>query len=119
MADTPTPDAGGDQQRQIQLRIDESKMHNTYANTIRTSTTQDEVVLDFGMNLPMQGQDNQPMLVFNVGSRVIMNWSAAKRLAINLGQVIRQYEERNGEIQLQRAQPGAEGGEGGPRLAKD
>lgn len=112
MADTP--EAGGEQ-RQIQLRIDESKMTNCYANTIRTSTTQDEVVLDFGMNLPMQGPDNQAMLVFNVGSRVIMNWSAAKRLAINLGQVIRQYEERNGEIQLQR--PAGE--EGGPKLAQD
>ena len=117
MADTPTPDAGGEQ-RQIQLRIDESKMTNTYANTIRTSTTQDEVVLDFGMNLPMQGPDNQPMLVFNVGSRVIMNWPASKRLAINLGQVIRQYEERNGEIQLQRA-PADGDAESGPKLAKD
>lgn len=105
-----TPNA---EQRQIQLRIDESKMATTYANTIRTSTTQDEVVLDFGMNLPMQGPDNQPILMFGVGSRVIMNWAAAKRLAINLGQVIRQYEDRNGEIQLQR------NAEGGPRLARD
>lgn len=106
--------ADQDQQRQIQLRIDESKMHSTYANTIRTSSTQDEVVLDFGMNLPIQGQNNEPVLLFSVGSRVIMNWAGAKRLAISLGQVIRQYEERNGEIQLQRT-PGA-GGEG-PRLA--
>jgi hypothetical protein len=88
-------------QRQIQLRIDESKMNTTYANTIRTSTTQDEVVLDFGMNLPVPGPDNQPALLFAVGSRVIMNWSGAKRLAISLGQVVRQYEERSGEIQLQ------------------
>lgn len=88
------------QGQQIQLRIDESKMSTTYANTIRTSTTQDEVVLDFGMNLPMQGPDGNPMMSFGIGSRVIMNWQAAKRLAINLGQVIRQYEERNGEIVL-------------------
>ncbi len=99
--------------RQIQLRIDETKMHSTYSNTIRTSTTQDEVVMDFGMNLPMQGPDNQPTLLFQVGSRVIMNWAGAKRLAISLGQVIRQYEERNGEIALSR--PDA----GGPRLAQD
>lgn len=101
------------QSRQIQLRIDESKMHNTYANTIRTSSTQDEVVLDFGMNLPIQGNNNEPVLLFSVGSRVIMNWAGAKRLAISLGQVIRGYEERNGEIQLNR--PG-HGGES-PRLA--
>ncbi len=86
--------------QQIQLRIDESKMVSTYANTIRTSTTTDEVVMDFGMNLPVQGPDNQAALMFNVGSRVIMNWAGAKRLAITLGQVVRQYEERNGEIRL-------------------
>ncbi len=91
-----------DQRQQIGLRIDESKMTTCYANTIRTSTTQDEVVLDYGMNLPMQGPDNKPILMFSVGSRVVMNWAGAKRLAISLGQVIRQYEERNGEIQLQR-----------------
>lgn len=95
MADSQQP------QQQVQLRIDESKMTTTYANIIRTSTTGDEVVLDFGMNLPMQGQDGQMMMNFAVGSRVVMNWMAAKRLAINLGQVIRQYEQRNGEIQLQ------------------
>lgn len=106
-----------EQQQQVQLRIDESKMTSTYANTIRTSTTNDEVVLDFGMNLPTQGPDGQAALLFSVGNRTIMNWSAAKRLAITLGQVIRQYEERNGEIVIQRGPAGAQGGEDGPKLA--
>ncbi len=101
--------------RQVQLRIDESKMGTTYANTIRTSTTQDEVVLDFGMNLPVPGPDNtNPVLVFSVGSRVVMNWSGAKRLAISLGNVVRQFEERAGEINL--GQPGRPGA--GPRLSQ-
>ena len=108
-------DNAGDKQesRQIALRIDESKMHSTYANTIRTSTTPDEVVLDFGMNLPMQGQNNEPAILFSVTSRVIMNWQGAKRLAISLGQMIRAYEERNGEINLNQGQRPA----GGPRLS--
>lgn len=109
MADQPQS-----QQQQIQLRIDESKMETTYANTIRTSTTADEVVLDFGMNLPMQGPDGQAALMFSVGSRVVMNWSGAKRLAITLGQVIRQFEERHGEIVIQRPQGG---GGNSPKLA--
>jgi hypothetical protein len=96
MSDTPQQG----ESRQIQLRIDESKMHSTYANTIRTSTTNDEVVLDFGMNLPTPGPDNQPALLFSVGSRVVMNWAGAKRLAISLGQVVRQYEDRNGAINV-------------------
>jgi hypothetical protein len=109
MSDTPQ-----NQQRQVQLRIDESKMATTYANTIRTSTTPDEVVLDFGVNLPVPSQGEQtPVIMFSVGSRVVMNWRGAKRLAISLGQVIRQFEERHGEIPL-----GNPGEPGGPRLAQ-
>ncbi len=104
------------QGQQVQLRIDETRMHTTYANTIRTSTTGDEVVLDFGINLPMPTPDNAPALLFNVGSRVVMNWRGAKRLAISLGQVIRQFEEANGEIQLN--PPQAQGGKGAPRLSE-
>ena len=103
------------QERQIQLRIDESKMNTTYANTIRTSTMPDELVMDFGINMPMPTPDGQGALLFSVGSRVIMNWSAAKRLAMSLGQAVRQYEEQHGEIKLQ--QPAQGGPGGGPRLA--
>ncbi|MEL6797550.1 MAG: DUF3467 domain-containing protein [Planctomycetota bacterium] len=109
MADQPQP-------QQVQLRIDESKMSTTYSNIIRTHTMADEVVLDFGINLPAQGPDNQPALQFNVGSRVVMNWVAAKRHAISLGQAIRQYEERNGEIQIQAPAQQQQQGDG-PQLA--
>lgn len=107
--------SGNQDQRQIQLRIDESKMVTTYANTIRTSTMQEEIVMDFGINMPVPTPDGQGMLNFAVGSRVVMNWGAAKRLAISLGQAVRQYEEQNGEIKIQ--QPGQAGPGGGPRLA--
>ncbi|MEX2218895.1 MAG: DUF3467 domain-containing protein [Phycisphaerales bacterium] len=103
-----------DPNRQIQLRIDESRMSTTYANTIRTSTMPDELVLDFGMNMPMPNPEGQTILLFSVGSRVVMNWPAAKRLAISLGQAVRQFEEQNGEIKLQQGGQGP----GGPRLAQ-
>lgn len=107
------------QQQQVQLRIDESKMQTTYANTIRSSTTQDEVVLDFGMNLPMQGNDGKPVLNFTIGSRIVTNWAGAKRLAISMGQMVRQYEERNGEIQINRGQaPAPAADSDGPRLSE-
>jgi len=92
------------QQQQVQVRFDESKMETNYANTIRSMVTGDEVVLDFGMNLPMQGPNNEPMMMINIGSRVIMNWVAAKRLAMQIGNAVRQYEERNGEIPLGQTQ---------------
>lgn len=97
MADQPEQQ----QSRQIQLRIDESKMTTTYANTIRTSTTLDEVVLDFGLNMPMQSAPNQqPMMVFAVGSRVVLNWASAKRLASTVNQAVAAYEERHGTIEI-------------------
>lgn len=102
--------------RQIQIRIDESKMATTYANTIRTMSTMDEVVMDYGVNIPQQGPQGEPLMIFGIQSRVIMNWAGAKRLAISLGQLIRQYEEANGEINLQPRQ--AKGGTGGPRLSQ-
>ena len=94
MADQP-------QQQQVQVRVDESKMHTSYANTIRTNTAMDEVVLDFGLNLPVQGGANQaPTMAFYVGSRVVLNWAGAKRLAASLNQAVSAYEERFGEINL-------------------
>ena len=97
------------QQQQIQLRIDESRMHTTYANTIRTTSTQDEVVMDFGLNLPFQSPDNKPAMIFNVGSRIVTNWMGAKRLAMSLSQLIQQYESQMGEIKLDRGTPPAGG----------
>ena len=89
------------QTQQVQLRIDESKMSTTYANTIRSATTLDEVVLDFGFNLPVQGTQNAPpSMMFSIGSRVILNWAAAKRLSGTLQQAVAAYEEHNGEIDL-------------------
>jgi hypothetical protein len=88
------------EQRQVQIRIDESRMNTTYANTIRTTSTLDEVILDFGLNLPVQSQGGQPTMVFAVGSRVVVNWAGAKRLSQSLNQLIASYEKARGEINI-------------------
>ena len=94
MADQP-------QQQQMQIRIDESKMVSTYANTIRSTTSLDEMILDFGLNLAMQtGQNQPPTMVFNVGARVVLNWAGAKRLKQSLEQAIAAYEQQFGTINL-------------------
>lgn len=92
------------QSRQVQLRIDESRMNTTYANTIRTATTADEVVMDFGLNMPMPMQNDQPAMTFAVNSRIVMNWAGAKRLAMSLQQIVGQYEKNFGTIELDRNQ---------------
>jgi hypothetical protein len=108
LQNSPSP-----QQQQVQLRIDETRMRTTYANTIRTSVTPDEVVLDFGLNMPMPTPDNRPMLVFDVGSRVVLNWRGAKRLAASLIQVVNQHEAQFGQIDMNTPMPMNQGGGGG------
>jgi len=87
------------QRREVTLRFDESGMESAYANTIRSSSTLDEVILDFGMNMPVPGRQNE--VVFKVRQQVILNWRGAKRLALTLSNLVRQHEERFGEIELQ------------------
>lgn len=100
--ETPTPttvDPAADaNRREVKLRIDETEMHSTYANTIRSSSTVDEVILDFGMNMPVPGRNDE--IVFKVREQVVMNWRGAKRLALTLANLVRQQEERFGEIDI-------------------
>ncbi|MEM9083437.1 MAG: DUF3467 domain-containing protein [Planctomycetota bacterium] len=102
MADTET---AAQTQQQIQVRVDTSKMQTSYANTIRSSTTADELVLDFGINIPQQGPEGQPVMVFDVHSRTVMSWPSAKRLLGSLHQAVSAYEARFGEIDLNPKQP--------------
>lgn len=98
-------DNNSNPKQQIQIRLDESKMTTTYANTIRTTTTQDEIILDFGLNLPMQVEaGNTPAMQFSVGSRVVMNWAAAKRLTMSLSQAVSAFEQNFGPIEIMPAQ---------------
>lgn len=99
MAETTPPQSD----RQIQIRVDESRMNTCYSNTIRTTTTADEVVLDFGLNLPAQGPQGQQAMIFAVGSRVVLNWSGAKRLIASLGQVVKAYEDQFGPIEIEQS----------------
>jgi len=105
----------GPQQQQVEIRVDESKMSTTYANTIRTSTTVDELVLDFGLNLTAPAGQNEPVrMVFSVGSRVVMNWTGAKRLLASLQQAVGAYEREFGAIDINSRLPhGRSAGGGG------
>jgi hypothetical protein len=87
--------------QQVQLRVDEREMATHYANAFRTNATAEEVMLDFGVNLPNpSAAPESPEIIFHVTNRIVLNYYSAKRLAITLGQVIRRYEEQFGELEL-------------------
>jgi hypothetical protein len=92
-------------QRQVRIHMDEREMKTCYANAFRTNSTPDEVLLDFGLNLPLppSAPDAQTEILFKLDCRVVMNYYSAKRLAMTLTQLIRRHEEQFGELELDAA----------------
>lgn len=81
------------------VKWDESKMNSTYANVCNVASTREEVTILFGTNQTWQsGQDE---LTIELSDRIIMNPFAAKRLSLLIGKVVKDYEERFGELDLE------------------
>ncbi len=101
-ADKPVEEQAREQTgQQVRLRVDEREMSTSYANAFRTNGTAEEVLLDFGMNLMVPGQEQaQPEIIFKITDRVVLNYYSAKRLAITLSQLIRKHEEQFGELEM-------------------
>jgi uncharacterized Fe-S center protein len=104
-SDTPTAPAGS-AGTQVRVRMDERNMTTSYANAFRMHRTNEELLVDVGLNLvlpPQQGSDasqgGQDVL-FQVNNRLVLNYATAKRLAMALGQIVRQHEQQHGEIAL-------------------
>ncbi len=118
MSEGNKPQQAGDQ-RQFQLKVNEQNMATHYANAFRVNTTTDEVMIDLGFNMVQMNRQagNDPKAPAGVVQldwqhRAIVNYRTAKGLAIELGRIIRAYEERFGEIK-----PPAQGGQTGPEQA--
>lgn len=77
---------------------DDSKMRTSYANVSNVSSTREEVVLVFGMNQAWQGA--QAEVRIELSDRVVLSPYAAKRLMILLQNVIGQYEQRFGTLEV-------------------
>ena len=80
------------------IRWDDSKMESSYANVCNVSSTREEVVLVFGVN--QAWQRDQAEVAVQLTNRIILNPYAAKRLAVLLDKIIREYESRFGVLSV-------------------
>lgn len=80
------------------VRFDDSGITNAYANVCNVSSSREEVVLVFGMNNAWERDASEVRVKLN--SRVILSPFAAKRLAMLLDSVIKQYEARFGAMDV-------------------
>ena len=102
MADEPIAAPQGDQN--VQLVVDDRDLRTTYSNGYFINQTAEEVVVDFGFNMPRANQGGQPQVMFKLTDRIVLSYPNAKRLAGSLLQLIKRYEQQFGEIPTQ---PGA------------
>jgi len=96
--ETREANASGDRQTQT-LRWDDSNMTSTYANVCNVSSTREEVTLLFGTN--QTWHTGQPELTVQLSDRIILNPFAAKRLSILLTNIMKEYESRFGQLQIE------------------
>jgi hypothetical protein len=81
------------------IKWDDARLKTTYANVCNVSSTREEVTLLFGTN---QGwHAGQKELTVELSDRVILNPYAAKRLLLLLGNVVNQYEQRFGTLNIE------------------
>jgi hypothetical protein len=92
-------------QKRIQISFDERNLKTSYANGFRTAATAEEVLLDFGLNYvqPSGQRAGEAKIIFQANDRIVMNYYAAKRLAITLSQIVRRHEQQYGELELNAA----------------
>lgn len=88
---------GGEEQRGT-LNLVAQDAKTSYANIAVLTTTPEEVVLNFGINVTPMTQDRKVNI--EITDRIIMSYASAKRLAITLGNVVKRYEEQKGVIDV-------------------
>ena len=82
------------------IRWDDTNMKSSYANVCNVASTREEVVLLFGVNQAWQA--GQPEIPIQLTDRIILSPYAAKRLAVLLDNVLKEYESRFGSLTVTR-----------------
>ncbi len=78
----------------VKWKVDQLK--SSYVNFVNANSTQEEVVLNFGMNNSWDRAARE--IEIELAHRVVMSPFAAKRMADMLNKLVAQYEGRYGEL---------------------
>ena len=99
MSDTPASDPDAPATREARLNWDASRMATSFANVVNIHSTREQVDLFFGTNQTWNTGDEGTLSVV-LSNRLILSPYAAKRLALALNGVLREYEARYGSLDV-------------------
>jgi len=93
-----TQQAGAQAPGQTRIVWDDTNMRSVYANVANVAGTREEIVLLFGMNQAWHA--GQKDIKIQLMDRIVMSPFAAKRLSMLLNQVLQDYENRYGQLEI-------------------
>jgi len=103
-----TPEVRSDIAAGLKIKWDDSSMKSSYANVCNVTSTREEVVMLFGMN--QAWNRGQKEVTIHLTDRIVVSPYAAKRLSTLLGNVVKEYENRFGALNVESG--GGAAGEG-------
>ncbi len=80
------------------IKWDDNRLKTTYANVCNVTSTREEVTLLFGTNQGWHAGHKE--LTVELSDRIILNPYAAKRLLVLLSNVVGQYEQNFGTLNI-------------------
>jgi len=83
---------------QMQVKWDDTNMKSSYANVCNVMSTREEVVMMFGVNQAWQAGTKE--VTVQLTDRIILSPHAAKRLSLLLTNIVKQYEDRFGQLNI-------------------
>lgn len=96
MTQSPAKDQPAQPEGGPRVKWNTSSLKSSYVNFANANSTQEEVVLNFGMNNNWDRMASE--VEIELTHRIVMSPFAAKRLAEMLGKLVDQYEGRYGPM---------------------
>ena len=90
------PAAQAQSQEPVQVQVNDDKAVATYANFCRVTGSPEELIVDFGLNKQVVG--NNPDTI-GLTQRIIVNFFTAKRLAAALMMAVQRHEQAFGVLE--------------------
>ena len=87
----------------MRIKWDDANMKSSYANVCNVTSTREEVVMLFGVN--QAWNRGQKEVTIQLTDRIIVSPYAAKRLALLLDGVVKEYEKRFGVLNVEGPTP--------------
>jgi hypothetical protein len=100
MGDTRKPETAEIKELEgTKIKWDDTNMKSSYANVCNVTSTREEVVMLFGIN--QAWNRGQKEVTIQLTDRIIVSPYAAKRLAMLMQGVIKEYEKRFGVLNME------------------